>query len=294
MIWVLFAIGASIVNALYYMCLQNIQLKPRVFMIYRGMIVALMVTPFLLFYQMLSAWQFYLISFIQGLIVACLDLRLFKANKQYGAETVSSITPITVAAVFMIWCLVDPMIIVKYAGNPLKSAFIMLSLCGIIFAMMKYRKVKFTKDAVIFLIPVIVLDAICSVLNKTIMAYSEDSLYGLCYWRIFITSLIVGIVHLVFYLREKDSVKELIDCNNLKKTYFFALMPMSMLFRNMGMYYAENPSYVSALVYTSLLWIIFFNRHIHFIHFNRVYMQMDKKWAMVMLISVIILILATS
>ena len=294
MLWVLFALGASIVNALYYMCLQNIKLKPRIFMIYRGLVVALLVVPFLFFYSVLSAWQFYLISFIQGLIIAYLDFRLFKANRRYGAETVSSITPLTVAAVFIIWCVVDPLIIVKYADNPLQSAAIISAICGIIFAMMKYREVNFTKEAVVYLIPVIMLDAVCSVLNKTIMQYSEDSLYGLCYWRIFITSMIVGIVHLIFFLKNKYPVAELTDRNSLKKTWFFIFMPMSMLFRNMGMYYAENPSYVSAIVYIALLWIIFFNRYIHFVHFKRIYMQIDKKWALVMLGSVILLILATN
>ena len=294
MLWVLFSVLASIVNAIYFMCLQNIHLQSRIFMIYRGMAVALMVVPFLFFYQPLIAWQFYAIALAQGLIIAALDLRLFKANHRYGAETVSSITPLTVAAVFIIWCIIEPAIIIRYAQSPLQSTCILAALSGIIIALAKYRHVPFTKSAFIYLIPVILLDAVCSVLNKTIMQYSLDSLYGLCFWRIFITSLAVGFIHLFIYIKDKQPLKEIVAKSNLSRAWFLALMPASMLSRNMAMYYTENPSYVSAIVYTSLLWIMVINRYFRFIHFKRIYLQMEKKWAIIMLVSVIVLILATN
>lgn len=61
--------------------------------------------------------------------------------------------------------------------------------------------------------------------NIKLKPHSEDSLYGLCYWCIFITSMIVGIVHLIFFLKNKYPVAELTDRNSLKKNlvfYFYA------------------------------------------------------------------------
>lgn len=291
--WVLFAVMASIVNAVYYLCNQNIRLQPSVFMIYRGIVVALMALPFLFFYQPIEAWQFYGIAILQGTIVAYSDFAILKANREYGAETVGSIRPMDVGLIFLIWCFIEPSIILQYLQSPLKSVLILLSMCGIVVALTQYRKVKLTKEAFIYLLPVMFLGAMISIFNKTIMAYAEDSLYGLCFWRIFIVSLTVGIIHLIIYVSRHRPLMPLFEAENLKRTWIFLFMPMSMLCRNMAMFWVENPSYVTSIVQTSLLWIIFFNRYINFIHFKKVQMQMEKKWAFLMLISVVVLILAT-
>lgn len=291
--WVLFAVTASIVNAIYYLCNQNVRLQPSVFMIYRGIVVALMAIPFLFFYSPIEAWQFYAIAILQGLITAYSDLMTLRANRKYGAETVSSIMPINVGLVFMIWCFIEPMIIVSYLSSPIKTLLIVLSMFGIVFALVQYRRVKMTREAFLFLLPVMFLSATISIFNKTIMVYALDSLYGLCFWRIFVSSLTVGLIHLVIYLLRGRSIAPLFELENLKRIWIFLFMPMSMLCRNMAMFGADNPSYVTSIVQTSLLWLIFFNRHIHFIKFKKMYIPIDKKWALLVLISVIVLILTT-
>ncbi|MBR2300213.1 MAG: hypothetical protein IJ870_06570 [Alphaproteobacteria bacterium] len=292
--WVLFALMASIVNAIYYIGNQNIRLQPSVFMIYRGIVVALMAFPFLFFYDVIGAWQFYVIAVFQGCITAYNDFTTLKANRKYGAETVNSITPMNVGLIFMIWCLIEPVILLKYLESPIKSIMIVLSMCGIVFALMQYRKVKMTKEAFVYLLPIMFLGAMISIFNKTIMAYAADSLYGLCFWRIFVSSLTVGIIHIVVYATRKRPFKVLFEKENLIRVWIFIFMPISMLCRNMAMFGAENPSYVTSIVQTSLLWIMFFNRYVNFIEFKKVCMKMEKKWAFLMLVSVIVLILATN
>lgn len=291
--WVIFAITASIVNAIYYICNQNIRLKPLDFMIYRGGVVALMVAPILLFYEPIRAWQFYAIAITQGIITAYSDLKSFKANRKYGAETVASIVPMNVSFTFVIWCVIEPIIILQYAESPLRSLLIVMAISGIVYALTKYRRVKITKEAFIYLSPVIICGSFIAIFNKTIMSYAQTSLWGLCFWRIFVTSTVVWIIHSFIYIRRKNKIGKLLNKDNLSKCWIFAFMPVSMLCRNMAMFYADNPSYVSALVQISLIWVMFFNRYLCFIPFKKMCMKMEKKWALLMLVSVIVLILAT-
>lgn len=291
--WVIFTVLASIDNAIYYMCNQNIRLKPSVFMVYRGAIVALTAIPFLFWYNPITAWQFYAIAVLQGIITAHNDFKSFKANHKYGAETVCSIMPIKVGFTFILWCFIEPMIIRQYAQSPLKSLCIILSLCGIVFALSKYRKVKLSKEAFIVMLPVMILGSFISIFNKTIMNYAEDSLLGLCFWRIFVSSLTVCIIHLTVYIRREKTITKLTAKENLSRCWIFIFMPLSMLLGNLAMFYADNPSYVAALVQISLLWVMLFNRYLYFIPCKKMCMKMDKKWAFLMLTSVIILILAT-
>lgn len=291
--WVLFALAASIVNAIYYICIQNVRLSARVFIVYRGVIVALMALPFLFFYEVITAWQFYAIAVMQGVITAYSDYATLKANHKYGAETVSSLLPINVASTFILWCVLEPTIIYTYIHAPLKTVGIIASMFGIAYALAKYRQTKITSQAFFYLIPVVLLGSVIAVSNKTIMAYASNSLFGLCFWRIFVSSLTVGVIHLSVWLKKKASLGILFDTSNVLKTWFLILMPMSMLCRNMAMFYADSPSYVSSIVQTSLLWIIFFNRYVTFIKFERKYIQIDKKWAFLILICAIVLILST-
>ena len=291
--WALFAVIASVVNAIYYICNQNVRLKPSIFMVYRGGIIALMVVPVLFFYEPIGAWQFYAIAVLQGVITSYNDLKSFKSNRKYGAETVCSIVPMNVGFTFMFWCFIEPIIILQYARSPLRSLFIVVALSGIVYALSKYRKVKITREAFVALLPVMICGSFIAIFNKTIMEYAESSLYGLCFWRIFITSSVVWIIHLFIYIGRKSKVKELLNKENLSRCWIFVFMPISMLCRNMAMFYAENPSYVAALVQVSLLWVMFFNRYFYFIPCKKMCMKMDKKWAFLMLTSVIVLIFAT-
>ncbi len=290
--WIIFAVLASLVNAIYYICNQNVKLKPSVFMIYRGGLVALSAVPFLFFYDIVSAWQFYAIAILQGIITAHNDLKSFKSNRKYGAETVCSIMPMNVGFTFLIWCFIEPMIILQYAKSPVRSLFIIGALCGIVCALSKYRRVKITKEAFLTLLPVMILGSFIAIFNKTIMNYAENSLWGLCFWRIFVSSLVVGIIHIFVYIRREGNFKELYREANLQKGWIFIFMPASMVCRNMAMFYTDNPSYVSALVQVSLLWVIVFNRYVPFIHCKKMCMKMEKKWAFLMLVSVIVLIVA--
>ena len=291
--WVIFAVMASIVNAVYYMCNQNIRLKPSVFMVYRGGMVALMAVPVLFFYAPVGAWQFYAIAIAQGIITAYNDLKSFKANRKYGAETVCSIVPMNVGFTFFIWCFIEPMIVWQYAQSPLRSLFIIAAISGIIYALSRYRKVRITKEAFIALLPVMILGSCISIFNKTIMNYAENSLLGLCFWRVCVTSLVVWGIHMFIYIRRGSKISELLDKQNLMKCWIFVFMPISMVCRNMAMFYADNPSYVAALVQVSLLWVMLANRCLYFINFKRMCMRMEKKWAFLMLGSVVVLILAT-
>lgn len=291
--WAIFAFFTSIVNSTYYICNQNAKFSPSVFIIYRGFIVALFALPCLFFYDIITAWQFYAIAIIQGIITAYNDLTSFKANQKYGAETVSSIIPINVSFTFIMWCFLEPLIIVKYAQAPIKSLFIIMALGGIIYSVSKYRRAKITKEAFIALLPVMLLGSTISIFNKTIMDYAQESLLGLCFWRVFISSIAVGLTHLIIYINRGKDLKGLFKLDYLKRSWIFIFIPISMTFRNLAMYYTANPSYVSAIVQTSLLWVMFFNRYITFIKFKKQLMKMEKKWTFLMLISIITLVLAT-
>ena len=100
--WIIFGIITSLVGAIYSICNQNSKLKPEIFMVYRGLLVAAITTPLALVYFHIFPWQFYAISIFQGISISFLDYKYFKAYHKFGAENVSATNPLGVFIIFFL------------------------------------------------------------------------------------------------------------------------------------------------------------------------------------------------
>lgn len=293
--WVLFAVFLSLTGATYSLCVQNIRLKPAFFMIYRGMISALLIIPLLFYFRFVPNIIFCSIAIFQGFLVSYYDLGLMKSVKKYGAEAITSILPVGIVLNFAFWCLIDHQIFIKYTEHPLQSGLIVFSLIGVTTALMGYKKASIAKKAIIDLIPIIVVGLLIDLSNKIIMNYANNSLVGYSFWRAFILSLVVGTIHFLLYIFKKEKISELIKFENLKKTWIFGLNIAAMVIMSIAMYDTPNPAYVSAIAQTSLLWIICFNQILSRLFKNQTMpMPMGKRWAFLMLVSAITLILTAN
>jgi len=137
--WILFALLTSLLYALYYTFNQRCNLKPSLFMVYRGYFLSLLALPFVLMYAHTFPWQFYLIAIFQGLVISYSDLKYFQAFHKFGAENVTSITPLVVMITFIIWLIIKPSTIIFYAQTPHRSLVILLSIFLIVLAASKYQ-----------------------------------------------------------------------------------------------------------------------------------------------------------
>lgn len=291
--WILFALITSIANAFYYLSLQNAKINANAFMVYRGFIVVLMLLPVVLYFPVKFDLIFYLMSILQGVIVAYADYLCFKINKNYGSETVSSITPLTVVIVFVLWCFISPDIILNYLNHPIKTVFIIFALLGVVWALLNYRKAPLTKKAFVYLIPVLFLSSVVSILNKLIMTYSgENPLLSAC-WRVLILSLIIGVVHTSVYIKKKLPLKDLVDTKMLYKGKVFILLIIALVCKSLAMLYTQNPAYVSCIVYLTSIWIMILSSVFSVFKFKKHKKQTQKRYEVLFIVSIIVLILAT-
>ncbi|MBO5997797.1 MAG: hypothetical protein J6P93_04660 [Alphaproteobacteria bacterium] len=291
--WIVFALMASVASAFYYLFAQSVKINANVFLVYRGWFIVIFLLPFLCLYPAVFPIDFYVISLLQGGIIAYTDYLTFTINKNYGSETVSSIIPCSVIIAFFMWFLIEPAIITYYTETPVKSILILLSLCGAVYALLKYRQTTLTRKAFFLLLPVLFLSAGNSVLNKTIMSYSNENQLICACWRSFLIGLAIGIIHIFVYAKKKLPIKELFNPNTLKKSFIFILLLSMTVSKSLAMYYTENPAYVTCIVYLSLIWIILLSRFIGFFKFKQSDLQTKRRWEFLFVASVILLILIT-
>ena len=164
---------------------------------------------------------------------------------------------------------------------------------GVIWALLNYRKTPQTKEAFVSLIPVLFLSSMIAILNKLIMSYSgENPLLSAC-WRVFILSFIIGCVHICLYIKKKQPLKALIDVKTLCKGSILILLITALVCKSLAMLYTQNPAYVSCIVYLTSVWIMLFSYIFPFFELKKQNEQVHKKYEILFIVSIILLILAT-
>lgn len=291
--WVIFALLTSMISAFYTLCNQNSRLKAEVFIVYRGLFVALAATPLALAYFHIFPWQFYAIAVFQGLCISYLDYKYFQICQKFGAENVKGLWPLTVFIVFVFWLLLEPDTIVIYIEAPVRSFIIIASMMLMIYAMTKSRNSKIGKVFLKEVLPLLCLSSIIDISNKSIMAYNDGYLLPLTFHRVAITGFIIGGINLLLNSKKIGLYKELIKPKNILGGSFVVLIVLMMIFVNLAMHYTPNPAYVSAISLLSVVWIVAFNKIRNLFGVKIIYQSIGLKWILLLLFSAVILIFAT-
>ena len=254
--WLVFTLISGLFTAAYYWGNQIVKLNPSAFMFYRGIVPVIVLLPFLPFVHFINDWHFYALCLLQGGIISFIDYINFIAMNKWGTKAVSALRPFSFVLVFAFWTILRPHQFISYLHNPLYLLIILLSAGGIIYAVSSFSFSKETKKMMIFLLPFFVMSAVCDVLNKLCMGYVEEgkAIYG-SYFYILITASTIAIVNFVIFLQQGNSSQEFYHSKNLKCTPLFLLLIGAMVSKNLAMFETHNPSFVTAGLYSYILWI---------------------------------------
>jgi len=292
--WFIYALATSLCSACYYMCNQNSKLNSHIFITYRGFIPAFVILPVVVFIPPAFMWPFFLIAVLQGLAVSYLDYNIYKLFQKYGAEAVSSINPLSVLITFVFWLVVRPTTLMSYMQNISRFMLIVFSVCAIVYAVMKYRRQPFLVSCLHDMFPLLLIFSFIDITNKLIMEYADNHLISATIYRVFIVSIIIGIVNLMICRQKGIPTSAFFKKENLRASWFILLNPLSMILVNFSMFYAENPAYTSAVVYLSVVWILLFNKIRQYAGLPTKNQPIVKKWIILLLAATILLIITTS
>ena len=255
--WVFYTLLSSWICCAYYFGNQISKIAPNIFMFYRGLVPVLVLLPFLPFIHFVEAWQFYVACAFQGVVISYIDYRNFRAMRVWGAETVSSIYPFCLGFVFVFWLVLKPSDIAGYIETPFRFAGIILALTGVFFSVSSYRKSRRGNQALKYLTPFILMSALCDAMNKFCMSYvPEQDLISGSVLYVLIHSAVISAINFVIYGRKKGTISDFGKWSNLKYSPIIILNVLASMTKNFAMYNTPNPSYVTALLYLYIVWIM--------------------------------------
>ncbi|MDR1026207.1 MAG: hypothetical protein LBL47_02295, partial [Lactobacillus sp.] len=154
---------------MYVYCNQVFKLSSHLLMMYRGFGVAIIMFPMFFLIGGHFSWLFYLLTAIQGLSIGFIDNRYFRSAKVFGAEITGALQPLSLVLTFVFWFLLKPSLLLEHLSHPLHFCLIIISLGGIITAVMLLRRAKLNKKAASYLFPCILLGGFNDTNSKIIM-----------------------------------------------------------------------------------------------------------------------------
>lgn len=290
--WAVYALLSSLFSCAYYFGNQMSKVAPNIFMFYRGAVPALLLLPFLPFVGVVPDWHFYAVCVLQGFIISFIDYRNFRAMRTWGAETVSSIHPFNIGFVFVVWLVIRPSGLLTYWEHPLRLAGIVIALSGVVYAVSSFRKSRRSATALRYMFPYILASAVCDALNKLCMGYVPEThlVYG-SYFYILITAVVVAVVNFILYRKDGGKTERLYQRNNLKYTPVMLFLVLLMAFKNYAMFNTPNPSFVTAIMYAYVIWIMFFAYLLQKAGVSCRHRGLPRRKVLLLLASIVLLIL---
>ncbi len=257
--WFIVALICSLLNGIFIYINQIFKLAGPLFMVFRcvGQFFALL--PFIMFFAPIHNIPFYILCTVQGCLIAFNDYRFFRSAKAFGAEVTSSLQPLSIGMIFVLWLAVNPANLTEMLMRPLHMVLVILCLIGITFSILRMKKAKYSSRAMKYLLPCLCLISVNDVINKEAMMYGAQNLISAIYFYCLITAFVAGSVNLYIYL-QKHALGSLLETQyRMKAGVIVFLITASMISKNYAMYLAPNPAYVSAIIFLYPLWIVLGN-----------------------------------
>lgn len=257
--WFIVAIFCSLLTAIFLYTNQVFKLAGPLFMVLRGFGQFFSLLPFMMFFHPIHNITFYILCATQGCIIAFNDYRLLRSAKAFGAEVTSSLQPLSIGLIFILWLVINPADLTAMLNAPLHLFLILACLLGITFSILKMKSAKTSSRAMKYLFPCLCLLSINDVINKEAMMHGAENLVSAIYFYCLITAIVSGSAHLFIYLKKHD-VSEIFNHRYYGKAIMIVfLVTFSMVCKNYAMYLAPNPAYVSAIIFLYPLWIVLGN-----------------------------------
>ncbi|MDD3288655.1 MAG: hypothetical protein PHX43_06585 [Alphaproteobacteria bacterium] len=255
MIWEIPALFTSLMVAFYGLVNQRYRLPGEQLVFWRGLVPAIILAPFLLFFPAPENKLFYVFVVTNSIIVRFADAWFFEAVARYGAGLPLRFSPITVILVFFSWLVLDPVQAVLMLDNPAQFVGIVLCLVVGLFSLAMMAKCNVTLEAMKYYMPRLFMGVFIDIFNKKAMQYS-DGVSGPLYYAAIMSFIVfvMAVPSSVKYFRRNGFI------NEIKTMWAPGLMigvviVCLMLSKNVAMKLTPNPAYVSAIMMASPLWL---------------------------------------
>jgi hypothetical protein len=200
--------------------------------------------------------EFYMLIAVSAVLYCLSDVVYMRAIPQIGSGLLTRVMPGAVVLSFLLWLMIDHQLIDKYLDHPYQSAGIFASvlLAAISAAFLKKCPVSWQGIRLIWFC--IFAATVGPTLNKIILNQTLTGSAAVTY--VATQGLLMVLFWSIYYAARKPiPVSVLFSRHNIKVGFMISGFSTGMmLLKTQAVLLADNPAYVSIMMYTDALWVI--------------------------------------
>ena len=254
--WALFGLATACLTALMMLLQEKMKVEGFALAFWCKVACVIVTFPFVVIYGFPSNPMFYAVLSFQALMFAVNDVILFRHLPGIGAGVISRILPMTVVLGFFLWFAVDPSSLKTYAAHPAISALIVAVLCGAAYFAMRLRRCAVSMDAVKRIWFVLLANTLGSVTCKLVTRYADVGQGPMSYT--FVEAWMMIALWLVYIAVARPvTFSSLLEKAVWTRGLLIGTVMSGMVVLYVeGVYYVDNPGYVSAVSLLSTVLIM--------------------------------------
>lgn len=262
----LIAFLGSFADAGYRTINQHYKIDPSVLSIYRGLGLALVMMPFLLFVPHPTNPIFYLLVIANGMFASVSSRKNMEIVNEYGANIASKFLTIPPVLVALLWWIIRPATFATFVNDdPFKAGGALFCLVGMLFTIFALGRNKYTKEALTKSVPIF----FCYVAQTFLCFFAmkeASALQGMFYY-VCLQGFVIGVLNYIVHTHHlkghvKDQLlKSLFSKKILKAGLMFIFaMILARCASTLAFKLSPNPSYVVLIGNLQIIWIYFLSK----------------------------------
>ena len=255
-VWAVYSIAASLCVVAILMMQERVKANGFILSFWIKLFVVIFTLPLALKVGFPTSPLFYGIIFITAVLYCISDVIYFHAIPKIGSGLITRTMPGAVVISFFIWLSIDHSLLEKYFSHPWQTSGIIASILLAAISASFLKKCHISWQGIKAIWFCIFAASIGPVITK--LSLNEATITQAAYSYIVVQGVIMMILWLIYFaVKRPVSAKEMFSAASAKSGLAVGVLSCAMMILKMqAMVIAENPAYVSILLYTDVLWII--------------------------------------
>lgn len=254
--WVGLACIFSVVRAAFTMINEWAKLPGSVMLVWRGFWPFVFMTPAVWAIDMPTNPKFYMFVFCNAMFAAVMDARNFESASRFGGGVTLRIQPISLIFVFLIWLVISAEERSAMLSHPYHLAGILGCLSLGAWALSRLRHCTLSKQALIYLLPVLCVAPFVDIFNKLSMDSVGSFEAVLTY--IWFQSGLMAVWGILYLKWKQKSFAYAVGHIDRKQVYaglaIGAILIGGGMTKNSAMMLSPNPAYITAIAMLAPVW----------------------------------------
>jgi hypothetical protein len=254
--WAVLGLLTAFISTFVPLIQEKYKVSPFVLVMWMKACVVVVGIPFVINFGLPTNPMFYLATFVSAILWAISDIAYFKTIPKVGAGVVTRVVPMTVIITFLVWILIDESVRSKYLADPIQASLIAGTIFLSAFFAFRLTKCPLSWQGIRMLWFVLFACAIGPILDT--LSVKSDDIKLAPYAFMVIQGLLMMSFWAIYNLKTKVfEYKQMLEPTAIKAGLSIGVIAaFSMIMRTTGFAMAENPAYLTVMLFTDALWVL--------------------------------------